>query len=61
MSDLMALTIPYLCLSALPRGQYRSSAIAQLALRLLPYSTGGPRLTYPLGGYLLYVEFQPGT
>ena len=50
MSDLMALTIPYLCLSALPRGQYRSSAIAQLALRLgdrtdAYMSTGSPKTT----------------
>ena len=42
MSDLMALTIPYLCLSALPRGQYRSSAIAQLALRLSPPTSHFP-------------------
>ena len=41
MSDLMALTIPYLCLSALPRGQYRSSAIAQLALRLVSGGRSG--------------------
>ena len=41
MSDLMALTIPYLCLSALPRGQYsREPHNCDRSLSVITFANG---------------------